>query len=230
MKKNTYVQFENGFFEKIIKNKRIEMLNLIKKEINISEIKDLLDIGTTEDNVLGSSNIFCHMLDKIPVHKSISNQRIANKRFKLCLNKSITSDFKQEEINSMRSDLVMSSATIEHVGHLNNQICKVRNMISLSKKYIVITTPNRFFPIEVHTKLPFIHWLPKKIFRKILLLLGMSYFAEEKNLNLLDRSELKQILNSFSKEINYTIYNISLIGFVSNFLVICKVKSINNKI
>ena len=230
MKKNTYVQFENGFFEKIIKNKRIEMLNLIKKEINISEIKDLLDIGTTEDNVLGSSNIFCHMLDKIPIHKSISNQRITNKRFKLCLNKSITSDFKQEEINSMRSDLVMSSATIEHVGHLNNQICKVRNMISLSKKYIVITTPNRFFPIEVHTKLPFIHWLPKKIFRKILLLLGMSYFAEEKNLNLLDRSELNQILNSFSKEINYTIYNISLIGFVSNFLVICKVKSINNKI
>lgn len=103
-------------------------------------------------------------------------------------------------------------------------------MISLSKKYIVITTPNRFFPIEVHTKLPFIHWLPKKIFRKILLLLGMSYFAEEKNLNLLDRSELNQILNSFSKEINYTIYNISFIGFVSNFLVICKVKSINNKI
>jgi hypothetical protein len=88
----------------------------------------------------------------------------------------------------------------------------------------MITTPNRFFPIEVHTKLPLIHWLPKKMFRKILLFLRMDYFACEKNLNLLDISELKKILDTFSREISYKIYNIRFLGFVSNFLVICKVK------
>ena len=36
--------------------------------------KDLLDIGTTEDSSAGSSNIFCKMLNKIKIHKSISNQ------------------------------------------------------------------------------------------------------------------------------------------------------------
>jgi hypothetical protein len=94
-------------------------------------------------------------------------------------------------------------------------------MIKLSKKYIIITTPNRFFPVEVHTKLPLIHWLPKKIFRKILLFLHMDYFAYEKNLNLLSIIELKRILDNFSREISYKIYTIRFIGFVSNFLVIC---------
>ena len=37
-------------------------------------------------------------------------------------------------------------------------------MISLSKDYVVISTPNRFYPIEFHTKLPLLHWLPKTFF------------------------------------------------------------------
>jgi len=225
MKKNTYVQFENSFFEKIINNKRIEMIVLMKKKINISKIKDFLDIGTTNDTALKSSNIFCHMLNDIAIHKSISDQKIKNKRFELCLNKSITSNFSKKQINTFKSDLVISSATIEHVGNLNNQLKKIKNMISLSNKYLVISTPNRFFPIEVHTKLPFVHWLPKKIFRKLLILFRMKYFSKEKNLNLLDKKELNHILDTFSRNMSYKIYNIYFLGFVSNFLVICKMKS-----
>ena len=92
------------------------------------------------------------------------------------------------------------------------------------KEYVVISTPNRFYPIELHTKLPLLHWLPKNLFRKVLLFLNMRYFADEKNLNLLDKSELKKILNIFSQKIDYKIYNIHFLGFVSNFLVICKIK------
>ena len=224
MKKNLYIQFETSFFDKIINRKRIEMINLIKKKIQISQIKDLLDIGTTEDLTADSSNIFCKMLDKIKIHKSISNQKIKNKKFKLCIQKSITSKFSQKVIKAFRSDMVISSATIEHVGSTVNQIAKVKNMISLSKEYVVISTPNRFYPIELHTKLPFIHWLPKSLFRKILIILNMGYFADEKNLNLLSKNELKKILNIFSQKIDYKIYNIRFFGFVSNFLVICRIK------
>ena len=224
MKKKLYIQFETNFFDKIINKKRIEMVDLIKKKVNISKVKDLLDIGTTEDLSANSSNIFCKMLDNIKIHKSISNQKITNKRFKFCIKKSITSKFNKKNINALKSDLVISSATIEHVGSLKNQIAKVDNMISLSKKYIVISTPNRFYPIELHTKLPLLHWLPKNFFRKVLLFLNMRYFADEKNLNLLDKDDLKKILNIFSQKIDYKIYNIYFLGFVSNFLVICKVK------
>ena len=200
------------------------MVNLMKKKINLSRIRDLLDIGTTEDSSANSSNIFCKMLNNIKIHKSISNQKIKDKRFKLCLKKSITSELSKNNIQNFKSDLVISSATIEHVGNLKNQIIKVENMISLSKKYVVISTPNRFYPIELHTKLPLLHWLPKSLFRKILIFFNMNYFADEKNLNLLNKSDLKKILNIFSKKIDYKIHNIYFLGFVSNFLVICKIK------
>jgi len=224
MKKNLYIQFETGFFDKIINKKRLEMVDLVKKNIKITQIKDLLDIGTTEDSSADSSNVFCKMLNKIKIHKSISNQKITNKRFKSTIKKSITSKFSKEIIDTFKSDLVLSSATIEHVGSLKNQITKVSNMISLSREYVVISTPNRFYPIELHTKIPLLHWLPKTFFRKILLLLNMKYFADEKNMNLLSKSDLKKILNIFSQKIDYKIHNIYFLGFVSNFLVICKIK------
>ncbi len=225
MKKNLYIQYENNFFDKIINSKRIEMIELLKKKINIDKINDLLDIGTTEDSTALSSNIFCKMLDKISIHKSISNQKITSKRFKDSLEKSITSEFTAEILEKFKSDLVISSATIEHVGDFNNQVAKVKNMISLSRKYIVISTPNRFYPIEFHTKLPFLHWLPQNFFRRTLLLLNMKYFADQNNLNLLSKTELKKILNVFSNKIDYKIYNIRFLGLVSNFLVIGKVKT-----
>ena len=201
------------------------MIKLIKKKIKISSINDLLDIGTTEDVSAKSSNIFCKMLNIIPTHKSISNQKITNTRFKVRKKKSITSSFSQKEINLLKSDLVISSATIEHVGSFKNQVKKVKNMINLSKRYFIITTPNNHYPIEFHTKLPLIHWFPKKIYRKILLFLNMDYFANEKNLNLLSKKELDNILSIFNKKIEYRIYEIKFLFFVSNFLAICKIKN-----
>ena len=65
----------------------MEMFKLVSKKINISKIKDLLDIGTTNDSKLSSSNFFCRMFDKISKHKSISNQKINNNRFERCLKK-----------------------------------------------------------------------------------------------------------------------------------------------
>ena len=225
MKKKLYIQFESNYFDKIINQKRIEMIKLIKKKIKISSINDLLDIGTTEDVSAKSSNIFCKMLNIIPTHKSISNQKITNNRFKVRKKKSITSSFSQKEINLLKSDLVISSATIEHVGSFKNQVKKVKNMINLSKRYFIITTPNNHYPIEFHTKLPLIHWFPKKIYRKILLFLNMDYFANEKNLNLLSKKELDNILCLFNKKIEYRIYEIKFLFFVSNFLAICKIKN-----
>ena len=225
MKKKLYIQFESNYFDKIINQKRIEMIKLIKKKIKISSINDLLDIGTTEDVSAKSSNIFCKMLNIIPIHKSISNQKITNTRFKVRKKKSITSSFSQKEINLLKSDLVISSATIEHVGSFKNQVKKVKNMINLSKRYFIITTPNNHYPIEFHTKLPLIHWFPKKIYRKILLFLNMDYFANEKNLNLLSKKELDNILSIFNKKIEYRIYEIKFLFFVSNFLAICKIKN-----
>jgi hypothetical protein len=51
---------------------------------------------------------------------------------------------------------------------------------------VLFTTPNKRFPVELHTFLPLLHWLPDGAYRAALRALGHSYFADIDNLNLLD--------------------------------------------
>ena len=114
-------------------------------------------------------------------------------------------------------DLVFSSAVIEHVGSMNNQYKFISECFRISKKYVFITTPNRYYPVELHTAIPFIHWLPKGLYRKILKIIGKEFFASEKNLNLLTRNELK----IFCKKIGikqYKIETVNFLGLPSNLL------------
>ena len=144
--------------------------------------------------------------------------------FNLNLTKSITEDFTNDEILKMSSDLVISSATIEHVGNEKNQVKMIENMINLSKKYFVITTPNRFYPIDFHTQLPLIHWLPKNIHRNLLKIVGIKYFDREENLNLLSKNDLKKMMKNFDNKVDYKIKTINLLGIVSNFIIIGEIK------
>ena len=95
------------------------------------------------------------------------------------------------------------------------------NIVNLSKKYFIIITPNRFHPFEFHTKIPFIHWLPKKLYRGILNLIGFSFFAQEKNLNLLSEYDFRLIMKKLD-QIDYNIKNIKFFLIKSNLILIGK--------
>ena len=166
-------------------------------------------------------NYLIKNLPNISSYRSISDQKIDNDFFSSSLNKSILAEFNIEEIKNFKSELVISNATIEHVGSSENQLKMIENIIKLTKKTFIIATPNRFHPLEFHTKLPFIHWLPKKIHRKILSLIGFTHSSKEDNLNLLSKKDLEIFLNKFNL-INYEILNIKFFGFVSNYIVIGK--------
>jgi SAM-dependent methyltransferase len=56
-------------------------------------------------------------------------------------------------------DVVHSNAVLEHVGGLERQAAFVREAVRVGRR-VFLTTPNRWFPVEVHTRLPFVHWLP----------------------------------------------------------------------
>jgi SAM-dependent methyltransferase len=56
-------------------------------------------------------------------------------------------------------DIAFSNAVIEHVGGPDSQRRFVREALRVGRRAF-ITTPNRRFPIEVHTLLPVLHWLP----------------------------------------------------------------------
>ena len=207
--KKIYSNLHNRFFDKIINKKRFEIIEIINNFIKNKDLLDVLDVGTTNDDANESSNIIIKNLIGIKIFKSISDQLIDLKLFSKTLKKSITDDFTEEEIKDFQSDLVISNATIEHVGNLENQLKMCENIINLSRKYFIIMTPNRFHPLEFHTKIPIIHWLPKKIHRKILRLFGLKFFAEEKNLNLLSQYDFELIM----RELNQNKYEIKYINF-----------------
>jgi SAM-dependent methyltransferase len=56
-------------------------------------------------------------------------------------------------------DVVHSNAVIEHVGGHTRQEAFAREAVRVGRR-VFLTTPNRWFPVEVHTRLPFVHWLP----------------------------------------------------------------------
>ena len=210
------------FIDRIVLNKRKEMANIINRQLDNIELTDALDIGSTDDNNFESSNFLIKNINNIKHYKSLSNQVITDKFFSSSLIKSITDNLSVEEVDKFKSDLVISNATIEHVGSLEDQIKMISNIIRLSKKIFIITTPNRFHPIDFHTKLPLIHWLPKKIHRKLLNMLNLSFFAKEDNLNLMSENDLKKALTNQNIK-KYKIFHIRLFGFKSNFLVIGEV-------
>ena len=63
-------------------------------------------------------------------------------------------------------DIVFSNAVIEHVGGRERQRKLVSEAIRVGRR-VFITTPNRRFPVEVHTRLPFVHWLPDAISHRV---------------------------------------------------------------
>jgi SAM-dependent methyltransferase len=59
-------------------------------------------------------------------------------------------------------DIAFSNAVIEHVGGREEQRRFVAEALRVARRAFV-TTPNRWFPLEVHTRLPLVHWLPERL-------------------------------------------------------------------
>ena len=87
-------------------------------------------------------------------------------------------------------DIVHCNAVLEHVGSRNRQGRFVRELCRVGKK-LFLSTPDKDSPLEVHTLLPFVHWLPRGPRGAIYKLAGRGYFADEENLNLLDSGSLR---------------------------------------
>lgn len=218
----TFILHRLSFTDKIVIKKRQEMVAIINDYIKKYKLKNVLDIGTTNDKIFKSSNYVLKNLKNLNNYKSISNQKIYDFTFKDTLLKSITSNLDKNIIKKFKSDLVLSVATIEHVGSFENQIKMIANIKKLTSKVLIISTPNRYHPMEFHTKLPLLHWLPKKYHRKILNILGLGFFSKESNLNLLSENDLKTILKKLNIK-DYLIKKIMLFGFVSNFIIIARI-------
>jgi 2-polyprenyl-3-methyl-5-hydroxy-6-metoxy-1,4-benzoquinol methylase len=111
-------------------------------------------------------------------------------------------------------DLVVSFAVLEHVGTREQQRAFVHEICRVGERSI-LTTPNRYYPIEFHTVTPFLHWLPPDIFRKSLKMLRNEFYSKEENLNLLSEKDLRAL---YPASVKLTPMHHRLLGPISNLI------------
>jgi len=74
-------------------------------------------------------------------------------------------------------DLGFSNAVVEHVGGRDDQRRFVHELCRVAER-VFVTTPNRFFPLEVHSLVPFAHWLPRAARDRVLHARGFDDILE----------------------------------------------------
>jgi hypothetical protein len=83
-------------------------------------------------------------------------------------------------------DVAFSNAVVEHVGGHEEQRRFVAELCRVAP-VVFISTPNRRFPLETHTLLPFAHWLPRTTADRVFAMLRRDNWNR---VNLLNRREL----------------------------------------
>jgi hypothetical protein len=89
-------------------------------------------------------------------------------------------------------DVCWSNAVLEHVGNRERQALFVREIRRVAKLAFV-TTPNKNFPVELHTRTPLLHFLPQPWFEAYLSRTGKRW-ATGGYMNLLSPRGVREVL------------------------------------
>lgn len=206
---------------KVVLRKRKKVFRLFMEYMNPCAEDHILDAGVAPVKGIAGvktvTNNFFEFFYPYTNHitaTSIEDASILEKTFKGL--SFVQTEAYQTPFSDRQFDAVFCNAVVEHTGSREQQKAFIQEYCRVGKKFF-FTTPNRWFPIEVHSALPLIHWLPPQCFRRVLKILGKEALADESILNLLTEKEFKAL---FPKNVKLRIIRIRTAGFVSN-LIIC---------
>jgi SAM-dependent methyltransferase len=114
-------------------------------------------------------------------------------------------------------DVAWSNAVIEHVSGEDERVAFLREIRRVARRAF-ISTPNRFFPIEPHTRTPLLHYLPKRVFDGYLGLVGKRW-ARGDYMCLLSLGDLRDHLERAGIR-DYRIIKNRWMGFALDFVTI----------
>lgn len=204
---------------KIAASVRTRMFEAFMTEFMPDRRETILDIGVTSDKSYTSSNYFEAFYpykDRITaagLDEGAITLQSAYPGLKFVCANALALPFDDGSF-----DLIHSSAVLEHVGSIKNQGKMISECLRVCRRGVYLTTPNRWFPIEVHTGIPLVHWLPKTWGRSVFRSVGYEFFAREENLNLMTAADLCEILSEYSNY-KYHIAHMRLLGWSSNLVV-----------
>lgn len=201
----------------ISKNNRTSKYKLFLDVIRPLESDKILDVGVNNweyspvDNFLEKNYPYLENITALGVD---SNDEFKKRYPKV---NSIVYDGFYFPFGDKVFDIGWSNAVIEHVGDIDRQVLFLKELKRTCKR-VYFTTPNRYFPFEVHTRYPLIHWLPKRIFDRILQFTPQKW-ASGDYMYLLSRTRLEKTLKE-AEITNYKIYKNRFCGFTMDFSII----------
>ena len=204
---------------KIAAHQRRKMFGVFLSVTGIQQQDTVLELGATSDQTYSHSNYFELWY---PYKNRITASGIDNAQFLEEMYpglRFVPVDGRSLPFADREFDYVHSSAVLEHVGSREKQVDFLREVWRVARKGIFITTPNRWFPVEFHTVMPFVHWLPIAAFQKLCKMRGLDIFATEDNLNLLSASDLRRLAEEAGLE-NFKVIGVTLAGWTSNLLLL----------
>jgi SAM-dependent methyltransferase len=172
----------------------------------------VLDVGVTPDDTMVDSNAFeqFYPFTSQLTATSVEDASALEKRFRGL--RFVQTSGSTLPFDDRAFTLAYSSAVLEHVGDRAAQESFVREVTRVADAFFIVV-PNRWFPLELHTMLPVLHWLPRAWHRWLLSRLGLSFWAQEKNLNLVGARELRSL---FPAGVEVRIHRHRLLGMTSN--------------
>lgn len=115
-------------------------------------------------------------------------------------------------------DIAYSNAVIEHVGNFDDQRHFLSELFRVSRRGY-LTTPNRHFPIELHTRVPLLHLLlSKSSFDHFVTWIGKGWAAGN-YMSLLSEKDLRALFSQVGIT-HYTLIRNRFLGLPMTFTIV----------
>ncbi len=153
----------------------------------------VVDVGVgdtgfgTEPGVASSHNFFEALYPWPERITAVSDVPLPNFAREFPLVRCVTASGTELPFEDDSFDLAFSNAVVEHVGGRGDQQRRFVGELCRVAPQVFISTPNRWFPVETHTLLPFLHWLPRPAADRAFGALGRDSW---KRIDLLTKREL----------------------------------------
>ncbi len=205
---------------RISRKSREKKFSIFLKQIAPQPEETILDVGVNDTEYSETDNYLEKQYPYPENITAVSQESLTafSKRYPNI--KAIIADGKSLPFPDNAFDIAYSNAVIEHVGSQEKQLHFLKELFRVSRRGY-LTTPNRHFPIEVHTRVPLLHLLlPKNIFHAFLKLIGKSW-ATGDYMHLLSPNELTSLLEKAGIH-GYTMSRQRFLGFTMTLTVIWK--------
>jgi Methyltransferase domain len=143
---------------------RRRKLELFLGELQPTPETTVIDVGVTDtgfgEDAYGTHNFFEALYPWPERITAVSTQYLDRFSAAFPQVRAVRADGRSLPFADGEFDLGFSNAVLEHVGGERDQRQFVHELCRVAHR-VFLATPNRWFPLDPHTLLPFAHWLPR---------------------------------------------------------------------